>query len=194
MVHGRWLITKTTKIEWKVELMELIFPTIEMKQTAMEYRQEHINHGETHIHGSGSFLQAKDYESWLEKITSAKTASKTGWVDCSTYFVMLGDRIIGTTQIRHTLNDALRHDGGNIGYGVRPSERRRGYATKILALALAECRKLGIDRVLVTCNTENLGSAKTILKNGGVLDSEFIDEHGNAAQRYWITLDEVVFC
>jgi len=168
--------------------MELVFPTIEMKQAALEFRQEHINQGETHISGSGSFLQAEDYESWLEKITSAKTASETGWVDCSTYFAMLGDRIIGTTQIRHTLNSLLRYDGGNIGYGVRPSERMRGYATKILALALDECRKLGIDKVLVTCNTVNIGSAKTILNNGGALDSEFIDARGEAAQRYWINV------
>jgi len=169
-------------------MIELIFPTIEMKQAAESYKQEHIDQGETHIHGSGSLLQAEDYESWLEKITSAKTASLTGWVDCSTYFAVMDDRIIGTTQIRHTLNDVLRHDGGNVGYGVRPSERRRGYATKILALALEKCRESGIEKVLITCLKENAGSAKTIMKNGGVLDSEFIDEHGDASQRYWVTL------
>ena len=170
--------------------MRLVEPARCEKLSGMAYRQEHINQGETHIHGSGGLLQAKKYDAWLESIASAQTGSQTGWVDCSTYFATLRGRIIGTTQIRHTLNDQLRHDGGNIGYGVRPSERRQGYATQILALALDECRELGMDKVLITCLKDNIGSAKTILKNGGVLDSEFVDERGDVAQRYWIYLGD----
>lgn len=86
------------------------------------------------------------------------------------------------------INDALRFDGGHIGYSVRPSRRRRGYATQMLALALDECRKLGIDKALVTCLKANIGSAKTIINNGGILDSEFIDADGEMSQRYWISL------
>ena len=90
-------------------------------------------------------------------------------------------------DIRHRLNEYLLQFGGNIGYSVRPSQRRKGYATEMLALALEECRKLGIDRALVTCDKTNIGSAKTIQKNGGVLENEVL-EGDRITQRYWIAL------
>ena len=86
-----------------------------------------------------------------------------------------------------SLNDALLKNGGHIGDGVRPSERRKGVATKMIALALEECKKLGIDKVLMVCDKDNIGSAKSIIKNGGVLENE-IAEDGVIEQRYWITL------
>ena len=98
------------------------------------------------------------------------------------------NRLLGAVNIRHYLNEALRHSGGHIGAGIRPSERRKGYATALIRLALGECKKLGIERVLITCDKDNLGSAKAIQKNGGVLDSEFVNEKGNIEQRYWISL------
>ena len=168
--------------------MEFVFPTIEQKQAAWEYRQEYIDYGELHIHGSGGFIRADDYESWLEKITGAQTAAQTGWVNCSTYFACIDDKIVGTVQIRHTLNGSLLKEGGHIGYGVRPSERRKGYASLMLTLALVRCRDLGIDKALITCDKGNIGSAKTAVKNGGVLENEYAQENGNIIQRYWITL------
>lgn len=90
-------------------------------------------------------------------------------------------------NIRHYLTDALLYTGGHIGDGVRPSERRKGYATAMIALALDECRKLGLDRVLMTCDKTNVGSAKSIIKNGGVLENEVLDD-GVLEQRYWIDL------
>ena len=71
--------------------------------------------------------------------------------------------------------------------GVRPSERRKGYAKAMIALALDECRKLGIEKVLMVCNKENTGSAKSIQNNGGVLENE-INVEGETVQRYWIQL------
>ena len=86
-------------------------------------------------------------------------------------------------DIRHRLNDYLLNFGGHIDYSVRKSERQKGYATEMLALALIECMKLNIKRVLITCDKDNIASAKTIINNGGILEGSGI------TQRYWINLD-----
>lgn len=178
------------KRNWqKRDVFCLVFPAIEHKEAALEYKQEHIDCGEPWIHGSGGLMKADNYEGWLQKITAAQTAPQTGWVNGSTYFLFVGDRITGTIQIRHTLNDELLNSGGHIGYGIRPSERRKGYGAKMLALALEKCRELGIEKALVTCDKGNTGSARTVLKNGGVLENEFIEANGNIVERYWIALN-----
>ena len=117
-----------------------------------------------------------------------KTQAAPGWVTGSVYFAMAGSTIIGSIAIRNYLNESLLKTGGHIGYGIRPSERRKGYGTKMLALALEKCRELGFDKVLVTCDKDNTASAKTALRGGGVLENEITEEDGNIVQRYWITL------
>ena len=92
-------------------------------------------------------------------------------------------------NIRHRLNESLLLDGGHIGDGVRPSERGKGIATEMIRLALDECRKLGINRVLMVCDKDNPASARTIIKNGGVLENE-VEAGGNVVQRYWIEVLE----
>lgn len=96
------------------------------------------------------------------------------------------DRLLGAVNIRHSLNDWLLKEAGHIGDGIRPSERRKGYATEMVRLALIECNKLGIERVLMVCDKDNIGSAKSIIKNGGVLENEFVNSEGKIVQRYWI--------
>ncbi|NFS29177.1 GNAT family N-acetyltransferase [Clostridium botulinum] len=95
--------------------------------------------------------------------------------------------LIGAIDIRHYLNEYLLKYGGNIGYGIRPSERKKGYATEMLYLALEECKTKGLSKVLITCFKSNIASANTIIKNGGILENE-IAEGGNVKQRYWIQL------
>ena len=171
--------------------MELVLPAIEHKQAAMEFRQEHFDCGETVIHGDGGLDGANTYVGWLEMIRSAEiSAFSEQSVPATVYFGMHDGRIVGIIQIRHKLNKRLRDTYGHIGYGVRPSERRKGYATQMLAAALLKCRNLGIKKVLISCDKKNIGSAKTIIKNGGILTREFIDRDGSTVQQYWITLSE----
>lgn len=112
-----------------------------------------------------------------------------GLVPDSTYFCLDEDRniVVGAVNIRHYLNESLLLNGGHIGDGVRPSERRKGIAIKMIALALDECKKLGITKVLMVCDKENIASAKSIQKNGGILENE-ISMDGVIEQRYWIEL------
>jgi predicted acetyltransferase len=108
----------------------------------------------------------------------------------ATTFFLVGDyeRILGAVNIRHTLNDYLMTIGGNIGYGIRPTERRKGYATQMLGMALDYCKSLGLSKALVTCNKGNIGSARTILNNEGMLENEYMEDDGNIVQRYWIEI------
>lgn len=109
----------------------------------------------------------------------------------STFFCLDEERniFVGAVNIRHYLNEQLLQSGGHIGDGVRPSERRKGVATEMIRLALTECQKLGIEKVLMVCNKDNIGSAKSIMKNGGVLENEIVND-GVIEQRYWISLSE----
>ncbi len=115
---------------------------------------------------------------------------KAGLVPDSTFFCLDEERdiFVGAVNIRHYLNEALLLNGGHIGDGVRPSERRKGVATKMIGLALKECKKIGIDKVLMVCDKENIGSAKSIQNNGGILENEIMVD-GIVEQRYWISID-----
>ena len=129
----------------------------------------------------------KDFEYYMDNLEVKEGTENL--VPDSTFFCLDEDRdiFVGAVNIRHYLNEALLRDGGHIGDGVRPSERRKGIATKMIGLALDECRKLGIDRVLMVCDKDNIGSAKSIINNGGVLENEIIDGEV-IEQRYWIEL------
>jgi len=176
--------------------MELVYPEMFHESDALDFVREHTDAGEKHIHGSGGLLQTlktDGYAHWLASVAAAREKpgyNFTGSVPASTYFAIVGGRIVGTIQIRHELNEYLLNAGGHIGYGVRPSDRWKGYGTAMLSLALKKCAGLKIKKALVTCDKINAASAKTIIKNGGVLENEIIDEHGETVQRYWINIAE----
>ena len=129
-----------------------------------------------------------DFDNYLNKL-EIKEPLPEGYVPDSVFFLLDEERnrLLGAVNIRHYLNDYLLKYGGHIGDGVRPSERRKGYATEMIRLALIECKKLGIDRVLITCNASNIGSKKSIIKNGGVLEN-VVNNNGEPLERYWIDI------
>lgn len=130
-----------------------------------------------------------DFTNYLEQLDINEPVP-AGRVPTTTLFCYDYDKniFVGAVNIRHYLDEGLLHSGGHIGDGIRPSERRKGYATAMIALALKECKKLGIERVLMCCRKDNIGSAKSIINNGGVLENEVLDEDDVLTQRYWIDL------
>ena len=131
-------------------------------------------------------LDYRDFDRYLSEL-EVKEGNGEGLVPDSTFFCLDEERniFVGAVNIRHHLNESLLLNGGHIGDGVRPSERRKGVATKMIALALKECEKLGINEVLMVCDKDNIGSAKSIINNGGVLENE-VEVNGIVEQRYWI--------
>lgn len=129
-----------------------------------------------------------DFNYYLDNLEIKDT--KDDKVPDSVFFLVDTERnrLLGAVNIRHYLNEQLLKEAGHIGVGIRPSERRKGYATEIIRLALIECKKLGIDEALVTCYKDNIGSAKSIVKNSGRLENEFTNSNGDIVQRYWITI------
>ena len=131
-----------------------------------------------------------DFDNYLQNLELKEPVD--GKVPDLVFFLLDEDRniLLGAVNIRHYLNDYLLKYAGHIGDGIRPSERGKGYGTEMIRLALIECKKLGIDKVLMVCDKSNIASAKTIIKNGGILENEFMDEDGEIQQRYWINLNK----
>lgn len=168
--------------------LRLIKPHIKLKSEYLSFYLEWKESGENMV----PWVISKDpseFQAMLESLGDSENGIglPDGWVSDSTFWLVNNvGRVLGAVNIRHRLTEDLMNAGGHIGYGIRPSERRKGLATKLLELSLAEAKKLGIENVLVVCDAENIGSAKTIIKNGGEPDSDFIEEDGNVIKRYWI--------
>ncbi len=138
-------------------------------------------------------LAEKDFDTYLKRrndlsrpviLPSGKKVKRLPQID---FWLVEGTQFLGMTSLRPQLNDELRKRGGNIGYAVRKSERRRGYGKLILQLALPEAQKAGLEKVLITCHDENLGSIKIIEGAGGVLQDKIrIEGLPIPERRYWI--------
>ena len=130
-----------------------------------------------------------DFTGWLMRVKDSHLGQNLvqGRVPASFYLGVVDGEIVGRISIRHDLNDFLFNFGGHIGYMVRPVHRRKGYATAMLRQAKDIAKSLGIDRALVTCNDDNLGSIAVIESQGGVLEN-IVDENGRELRRYWIAL------
>jgi len=130
----------------------------------------------------------------IEKLLNHRDPQKLkgGHVIAYDYFFVGGDNFLGTITIRTELTDGLLRFGGNIGYGINPHFWHKGYGSKILELGLKKCKDLGLkDKVLITCDDDNIASAKIIEKNGGVLENivkNNVDGKEILTRRYWVEL------
>jgi len=171
--------------------IELLLPNKELESAALEYKREHFDNQEYEMHGSSLFDHTHSYDGWLERLknNSNEQTVNPDWVVSTTFFALrkCDNKIIGMIDIRHTLNQYLNLYGGNIGYGVRPSERKKGYATEILKLALKYCKQLGLQKVMLVCYKDNEASRKTIINCGSVLEKEFVYTDGRIVQKFWVS-------
>lgn len=140
--------------------------------------------------GMASLEKFSNFDDWLEKLRleENKETLKLGRVPASTYLLIriADNKLLGMYNIRHELNDYLLNFGGHIGYSIIPSERGKGYGVEGLRRALEQAHEIGINRVLITCNINNVLSSKVIEANGGKLENIITCPKGNIIKRYWI--------
>ncbi|PHE94278.1 GNAT family N-acetyltransferase [Bacillus wiedmannii] len=170
--------------------VSLLTPTIDLQEEYLDFYNEWKDSGETMI----PWVISKDpsnFPAMIQELLDAHNGINLSesWVPDSTYWLVTDEnKIVGAVNIRHSLTEHLFNAGGHIGYGIRPSERRKGYATKLLELSLEKTKELNITKALVVCDEVNTASEKTILHNGGLRDDDFIEEDGNVVRRFWIEL------
>jgi predicted acetyltransferase len=175
------------------EHLLLVAPTVTLKSSYLGMLAELAAEGGTRAEQRARTLEAaqRDFEGYVQQMKDASEGRnlRPGLVPQTTFWLVRdGIAVVGETGLRHRLTPQLEREGGHIGYFIRPSERRKGYGTAALALTLQEARKLGIEKVLVTCDPDNIASARVIEKNGGKLDPRPMPD-GPAKLRYWIDLD-----
>lgn len=175
-------------------------PSLERKDEIIEFLDEFIKYN-SNINGSGSLDRIYDGSTFEEaldrcyKMEDEEYAKSINKCPGKTFLLIREEdnRIVGTINIRWNLTDALKKFGGNIGYGIRPTERRKGYNKINLYLGLIEAQKIGLDKVMLDCAVENLGSDKTIRALGGILERCEIDPSDNELTNvYWINVDESI--
>lgn len=172
--------------------IKLVLPTKRYKEQIEKYWQTMLKENSgTNKHGSLETNYQEDFETWLKKCNDSREGKNlpNGRVPSTQYICIRkpDNKVVGMLSIRHLLNEFLLNYVGHIGYSVAVDERNKGYGKRMLALGLKKCKKLGIDKVLVTCKDTNVASKKCILSNGGKYEDTRILENGNIKlERYWI--------
>ena len=177
------------------EDLALIEPTEDLRSEYAAYCSEFAHEGKVPDVGSG-LPTCADFAAGVRACRDHARGVNLppGWVPAHTFWLIRvdderdGRTIIGEMNLRHALTPALELQGGHVGYAVRPAERRRGYATFMLAHAITVARQLGLRRLLITCDQRNVASARVIEKNGGILRDEIPSANPlrRRTRRYWI--------
>jgi predicted acetyltransferase len=180
--------------------LELQLPALHHKIAAQNFKNEFFEIQEQLIPGSALFDQM-EYDEWLIHNTNNRHENTVaiGWVVATTFFAIRKSdhKMIGMIDVRHNLgNEFLAQFGGHLGYSVCPSERKKGYATEMLKMALEYTKSLGIEKVMIACFANNIPSIRTIEKCGGVFTETktlsnvgfdiLSEEEGKFINIYWV--------
>lgn len=167
-------------------MLKLVIPEQKHEMAVMEFRKEFLQAKER-VSGGVGLEQAENYQDWLDH----KCLPHYGLVDEAVFLAFDSDEhLVGISDIRLGTNDFIRNFAGQIGYSVRPSQRRKGYASEILRLTLMKAAEYGFSELLITCNDPNIASAKVIEKNGGILESIIPHPGFPDVRRYRIRVKE----
>ena len=175
-----------------MEDMILVRPCVDYVNEIIAYRKEFIDANDS-MDGCGALRRCSDPYEYLEvcKSYESKETLPIGKVVATQFFYVRksDNKMVGMIQVRHYFNEYLEKYAGHIGYSVRPSERRKGYAKAMLKETFKFCREIGLKKVLITCVDGNIGSEKTILANGGVYESTVYEPNEKInLKRFWIDL------
>lgn len=183
-----------------VEKFYFEIPSLERKNEIIEYLDEFVKYG-SDINGSGSLDKIYDgytFEEALDrclKMEDEEYAKSVGRCQGRTFLLIRenDNKIVGTINVRWNLNEAMLRFGGHIGYGIRPTERRKGYNKINLYLGMLEAKKVGLEKVMLDCDVNNLGSDKTLKALGGKLERTEVDpSDGILTNVYWFNVDETI--
>lgn len=172
--------------------IELVLPCKKHQKQVEEYKQKFKDSLSSivgvGIHGCGS-LDSKSFDEWLAECNDYRVGKNLpeGYVPATQFLAIRKNdsKLVGMIQVRHALTPHLERIGGHVGYSIAPDERRKGYATMMLILCLDVCKKLGIDKVRVSCVKSNIASRGVILNCGGEYDGDS-EYDGQTFERYWI--------
>lgn len=160
----------------------------QLMEMMQEWREYNTTPGANHSPSAIFRNDETDFEAYIHQLEHHQTTDQ--YVkDCVLFcYHEKDDALIGAVNIRMELNEGLLYDGGHIGDGIRPSYRRKGYGTQMVHLALQECRRLGMKKVLMCCDHNNEASRATIVRNGGILENMVVSDDEGITERYWIHL------
>ena len=175
-------------------------PSMERKNEIKEYINEFVKY-KSNINGTGSLdkiLDGYTFEQALERCLNMENreyAEKIGRCPGKTFLLIRknDNKIVGTINIRWNLNEAMLRFGGHIGYGIRPTERRKGYNKINLYLGMIEAKKVGLNKVMLDCDVNNAGSDRTLKALGGELERTEVDpSDGILTNVYWFDVNKTI--